>query len=137
MGIALHRGLRTLQAVGNRLPIVGRFREVEQEIHEPWSEAEAQEWVTAALAMLPADQRLVLELAYRLGHSCSEIARSMDCPVNTVKTRMYYGRQKLKRILPDLAGLSAERSTRHLGSASDAGKIAGAAAGARGCGCRV
>ena len=39
---------------------------------------------------------MVIELTYFLGHSCDEIAAIMDCPVNTVKTRMFYARRKLK-----------------------------------------
>jgi DNA-directed RNA polymerase specialized sigma24 family protein len=49
--------------------------------------------------------------AYHFGKSCEEIAASLGCPVSTVKTRMFYGRQKLKRLLPILAGrASADHS---------------------------
>ena len=30
-----------------------------------------------------------------------QVAQTMGCPVNTVKTRMYYARQHLKRMLAD------------------------------------
>jgi DNA-directed RNA polymerase specialized sigma24 family protein len=33
-----------------------------------------------------------------------------ECPVNTVKTRMHYAREKLRRLLPQLAGVSEEES---------------------------
>jgi RNA polymerase sigma-70 factor (ECF subfamily) len=46
-----------------------------------------------------------LEFAYLMGHSCEEIAEIMQCPVNTVKTRMFHARQKLRLSLPRLAGL--------------------------------
>ena len=72
--------------------------------YEPWSETEVREWVSAALALLPKEQQTVLELSYGLGHSCKEIADGTNCPLNTVKTRMYYGRRKLKLLLPTLAG---------------------------------
>jgi hypothetical protein len=62
--------------------------------HEPWSGAERREWLEHALERLPSEQRLVLELAYHLGHSCEEIAEIMNCPVNTVKTRMFHARKK-------------------------------------------
>jgi RNA polymerase sigma-70 factor (ECF subfamily) len=39
-----------------------------------------------------------------MGHSCEEIAQIMQCPVNTVKTRMFHAREKLRRSLPRLAG---------------------------------
>ena len=54
-----------------------------------------------ALAQLPLEQRLVLELTYYLDHSCEEIADIMECPVNTVKTRMFHARRKLRVLLGD------------------------------------
>lgn len=65
---------------------------------------ETQEWIEAALTALPIEQRLCLELAYVLGHSCEEIAAITSCPVNTVKTRLYHARRKLSALLPRLAG---------------------------------
>jgi RNA polymerase sigma-70 factor (ECF subfamily) len=56
------------------------------------------------MQQLPTDQRLTVELAYGQGHSCEEIAEIMDCPVNTVKTRMFHARGKLRMLLPRLAG---------------------------------
>lgn len=64
-----------------------------------------REWIDRALSELPLEQRSVLELSYLLGHSCEEIANIMQCPVNTVKTRMFHAREKLRRSLPRLAGL--------------------------------
>jgi RNA polymerase sigma-70 factor (ECF subfamily) len=69
--------------------------------------AETREWLERAMAELPLEQRMVLEFTYFLGHSCEEISTIMDCPVNTVKTRMFHARQKLKVSLPRLGG-SAE-----------------------------
>jgi RNA polymerase sigma-70 factor (ECF subfamily) len=57
-----------------------------------------------ALALLPEEQRTVLQLSYGLGYSCKEIAESAKCPVGTVKTRMHRGRLKLRQLLPRLAG---------------------------------
>jgi RNA polymerase sigma-70 factor (ECF subfamily) len=65
---------------------------------------ETQEWIEEALEELPIEQRLCLELAYVLGHSCEEISIITSCPVNTVKTRLYHARRKLSTLLPRLAG---------------------------------
>lgn len=65
---------------------------------------EIQEWIEEALHELPIEQRLCLELAYVLGHSCEEIAIITSCPVNTVKTRLFHARRKLSVSLPKLAG---------------------------------
>src|SRR5215468_2931135 len=62
-----------------------------------------RDWLGRALAELPVEQRLAVELCYELGHSCEEIATIMDCPVNTVKTRLFHARGKLQRLLPQLA----------------------------------
>jgi len=70
----------------------------------PGLTANDREWVGAALIQLTEEQRTVLELFYRFGHSCEEIAEMVDCPANTVKTRMYHGRRKMQRLLPRLAG---------------------------------
>ncbi len=69
---------------------------------------EDREWIERALEELPIEQRSVLELSYLLGHSCEEIADIMQCPVNTVKTRMFHAREKLRRSLPRLAGVDSQ-----------------------------
>ena len=70
---------------------------------EPASNEELRDWLARALAELPLEQRLAVELCYELGHSCEEIATIMGCPVNTVKTRLFHARAKLQRLLPQLA----------------------------------
>jgi RNA polymerase sigma-70 factor (ECF subfamily) len=76
-------------------------------VYEPGVQTEVSEWVALALSRLPAEQRVVIELAYNLGHSCQEIAETVNCPVNTVKTRMFHGRRRLKKLLPELAGIQS------------------------------
>ena len=70
---------------------------------------ELRDWLGQALAQLPAEQRLAVELCYELGHSCEEIAAIMGCPVNTVKTRLFHARAKLQKLLPALAGVGGDR----------------------------
>jgi RNA polymerase sigma-70 factor (ECF subfamily) len=64
---------------------------------------ELRDWLGQALALLPVEQRLAVELCYELGHSCEEISVIMSCPVNTVKTRLFHARAKLQKLLPLLA----------------------------------
>jgi RNA polymerase sigma-70 factor (ECF subfamily) len=109
MGIAYRRGLKALKRAS--VAHAGAQHDVGEEgagSHEPWSAAERREWLSTALERLPSEQRLVLELAYHLGHSCEEIAEIMKCPVNTVKTRMFHARKKLKVLLPALAGMQPQ-----------------------------
>jgi RNA polymerase sigma-70 factor (ECF subfamily) len=101
-GIAYRRALKTLRRVRPDLPLDSE--EVPEQTEEPWQQAELREWLGAALGKLPHEQRMVLELAYHLGHSCEEIAEIMQCPTNTVKTRMFHARRKLKGLLTTLSG---------------------------------
>lgn len=48
---------------------------------------------------LSLDHREILQLAYFQEFSVQEIAETLDLPENTVKTRMFYARQKLKGML--------------------------------------
>ncbi len=55
----------------------------------------------STLTQLPAEQRAVIELTFYYGYSYPEIATIVSCPVNTVKTRMFHARRKLRELLPD------------------------------------
>lgn len=62
---------------------------------------ELRDWLGHALEQLPTEQRMAVELCYELGFSCEEIATIMDCPANTVKTRLFHARAKLQKILQE------------------------------------
>jgi len=57
---------------------------------------ETRVFIERALGALSSDHRAVLKLCYFDGRSCAEIAAIMQCPVNTVKTRMHYARRQLR-----------------------------------------
>jgi RNA polymerase sigma-70 factor, ECF subfamily len=63
---------------------------------------ELRDLLDRALAELSPDQRAVVELTYFGGYSYLEIATITSCPENTVKTRMFHARAKLRRLLPSL-----------------------------------
>jgi RNA polymerase sigma-70 factor (ECF subfamily) len=56
--------------------------------------------LVAAMDQLSADHRAVVDLTYFHGLGYREIAEVMDCPVDTVKTRMFHARRRLKGMLP-------------------------------------
>lgn len=66
--------------------------------HE-FSRREAQAALLEAMRQLSPDHRAVVDLTYFHEMGYREIAEVMDCPVDTVKTRMYYARRHLKRVL--------------------------------------
>lgn len=57
--------------------------------------------VQKALAALPPDQRIAIQLAYFGGYTQQEIARGLKQPLGTVKTRIRLGLQKLRLLLID------------------------------------
>jgi len=52
-----------------------------------------------ALDALSNDHRAVVELTYFHGMGYREIAQIVDCPVDTVKTRMFHARRRLRGLL--------------------------------------
>ena len=54
-----------------------------------------------ALRSLSHEHRTVIELTYFEGRSYREIAAITGCPVDTVKTRMFYARRRLKALLAE------------------------------------
>ncbi len=63
------------------------------------SRLQQQQQVARALDALPILQRTVVNLTYYHGMAYEEIAAVMECPVNTVKTRMFNARLRLKELL--------------------------------------
>jgi RNA polymerase sigma-70 factor (ECF subfamily) len=99
-GIAYRKTLKGLSrlrptAPPSEIPVEDPGRDPEQRA----SDRETSETLEAALRELSSDHRAVVELTYYHGLSYPEIAAIVDCPVNTVKTRMFHARRKLRRLL--------------------------------------
>lgn len=104
MGIAYRRGLHVLRAehrADERMVLP--TTEDPHRRHPVAEQSDLAELLARALESLSPDHRAVLELTYHLGHSCREIAVIMHCPINTVKTRMFHARNKLRTLVPILA----------------------------------
>ena len=72
--------------------------------HEPspdhnLGQQRVREALVAAIGQLSPDHRAVVDLTYFQELGYREIAEIMDCPVDTVKTRMFHARRHLKRKL--------------------------------------
>ncbi|HXO19807.1 MAG TPA: sigma-70 family RNA polymerase sigma factor [Thermoanaerobaculia bacterium] len=105
-GIAYHKALKALA----RLQPVAAWPEPETreepepvDADEPESLMNRRELKTTlgkALGALSPEQRAVVELTYYYELPYGEIAEIVGCPVNTVKTRMFHARKRLKQLLP-------------------------------------
>ena len=106
LGIAYRLALKRLKRNGGRSSAsLDQLEAVEAGLADDSgaSQREQREWIDRALRTLPAPQRLTIELAYFMGHSCDEIAVMTSTPVNTVKTRLFHARARLRALLPQLA----------------------------------
>ena len=74
-------------------------QEIGPDADEPFAQITTKHRLQAALGKLPDDQGSVVRLAYFEGLNYREIGAIMDCPEDTVKTRMYHARRKLKASL--------------------------------------
>jgi RNA polymerase sigma factor (sigma-70 family) len=79
------------------------------------SRKEVGQLVHAEVSRLPEKYRVLVDQCYLKGRTNEEVARLLDCPVGTVKGRLYEAREMLR-----------ERLTQALVVRGDAGNVAGA-----------
>lgn len=106
-GIAYRTAMSAVRKSGKHHAAIDHGADVETIAAEP---SRQHELLRVALAELSRDHRQVVELTYFCGFSYQEIAKIADCPVNTVKTRMFHARRRLKYLLPILAGENKEQN---------------------------
>lgn len=108
MGIGYRKALKLLESSrrwSSRVTTVDFDEWVERSdaAAEPSDDGDLRDLLDEGLRHLSPDHRAVVELTYFYGCSYEEIAVIVDCPVNTVKTRMFHARAKLRKLLPALA----------------------------------
>ena len=107
MGIAYHKALKALasrQRWSSRFGFdIDDFEDRSEVVVDEDEQRDLRETLHKALEALSPAQRAVVELTYYGGYSYDEIAAILECGVNTVKTRMFYARAKLRKALPALA----------------------------------
>lgn len=106
MGIGYHKALKVHERSRRW---VSRFKAaafddwLEHEVAaEPSDGIDLRDLLERGLSRLSPEQRAVVELTYFAGCSYEDIAVIAGCPVNTVKTRMFHARAKLRKLLPAL-----------------------------------
>jgi RNA polymerase sigma-70 factor (ECF subfamily) len=104
MGIAYRCGLKALRQRGDEPVEDDNIPEDRIPSTHPDEDRELRDWLTKGLERLTADQRVVVELVYGVGHTLEDVATIMGCPVGTVKARLFHARVKLRNVLPALAG---------------------------------
>ena len=100
--IAYRRALKTLKRAPDPAIEVALTEDPAQTdpgLEESLVERDTARHLRTALGSLSADQRAVVELTYYHGYAYREIAQIVGCPVDTVKTRMFHARRKLRDLL--------------------------------------
>ena len=105
-GIAYRKAMTAIRVEGRYQAPLDRSADASIVADKPSPDSD---WIREALARLSADHRQVVELTYFSGFSYQEIAEIAGCPINTVKTRMFHARRRLKVLLPVLAGQAEEK----------------------------
>lgn len=107
MGIAYRRALKLLDG-SRRWSSRFKAADFDDSIEgpgiaaDPSAGADLRDLLDQGLKQLSPEQRAVVELTYFSGCSYQDISAIAGCPVNTVKTRMFAARAKLRQVLPAL-----------------------------------
>lgn len=120
--IGINTAKNYLVALGRRAPTTTEFDNVEAEGFEdaeqlrdmstPESELESKEIAAAvnrSVAALPEDLRTAITLREIEGLSYEEIANAMDCPIGTVRSRIFRAREAIAAELRPLLGTDKDR----------------------------
>jgi RNA polymerase sigma-70 factor (ECF subfamily) len=68
--------------------------------------------VRQAVASLPEEHRLVVELRFFAGATLDEIAAALGCPLGTVKSRLHHALEKLRQMNLAVNLFASSRETR-------------------------
>jgi RNA polymerase sigma-70 factor (ECF subfamily) len=108
MGIAYRVTLKALRQSGQQHEPLSP--DSDDMAFEPFTDHETRDWIAKGLALLKPEHRMVMELAYVMGHSLEEIAEITSTPTTAVKARMFHARVKLRNLMPALSGRSTGTS---------------------------
>ncbi len=104
LGIARHKILdRQRQRSANRFEELGEEADSvpdgTPDIFLHLAEHQRAEQIAVCIQALPVEQRQCIHLVFFEDLSMAEVAKIQQCPVNTVKTRLFHARRKLRSSL--------------------------------------
>lgn len=112
LGIARHKLLDVLRSRRHQTSDIDDYADVlEDQSPQPFEQlAEQQQatWVASCMEKLPIQQRECLHLFFYEGMSLIDISEVQSTPVNTIKTRLFHAKQKIKTCLSRWLSASAE-----------------------------
>ena len=97
--IAYRKALKALQRSDEAVEDTADEQESDSRPDDHLERREAREQLALAIAALSHDHRAVVVLTYFHDMGYREIAQIVDCPVDTVKTRMFHARRRLRGML--------------------------------------
>jgi RNA polymerase sigma-70 factor (ECF subfamily) len=97
--IAYRKALKALQRLDEPIVDSDDNAAEDPEPDAAMMHAELRELLVDAIGRMSPVHRAVIELTYYQGCAYSEIAAIMECPVDTVKTRMFHARRHLRRLI--------------------------------------
>ena len=103
--IARHRALNALRGKRITTTDIDEAAGISDDREDPMTNTDGAlqaKLMREALDQLSPEHREVVELTFYQGLNYKEIATITECPENTVKTRMFHARKKLKPILETL-----------------------------------
>jgi RNA polymerase sigma-70 factor (ECF subfamily) len=99
--IAYRKACKALHGLDEPLEFLDEVREGDPSCQPDWQfeQLSLVHAVDDALAALPLEQRAAFQLSFYHDMAYTEIADIMECPVNTVKTRLFHARRRLALLL--------------------------------------
>lgn len=99
--IAYRKACKVLHSLDEPVDADVESREGEADWRPEWrcEQARLAQALDAALGELPMAQRAAFQLTFYHDLSYAEVAEVLECPVNTVKTRLFHARRRLALLL--------------------------------------
>ena len=103
-GIAYRKSLKALSRELRAPEVIDEAPETEELPADVVDRAGLHTAIRQAVMRLPPEHRAVVDLTFFFNKSYEEVAQILDCPVGTVKSRMFHARAKLRPLLTQMLG---------------------------------